>query len=99
MRVKERSQMPKTKCCYDETCLEASIWNCTNQYSNPITARYVCPYIVGHCGQRDQILLNKTGDQINLDLKMPPASVCMFQMRAKCGLPAFKPNYTDIIDI
>lgn len=101
MRVKDKTEMPSTKCCKDASCIEAksTLWNCSDQYANPITARYVCPFIVGHCGQNDRILLNSTGDKINLDLKLPPASMCMFQMRARCGLPTFEPNFTDIVDI
>jgi hypothetical protein len=51
------------------------------------------------CGVQDQILLNKTGDKMNLNLRMPPASVCVFNLRASCGLPAFTPNDTQSPDI
>jgi hypothetical protein len=91
-----------TKCCLDASCIEAKspqLWNCSNTYANPIVARYVCPFIHGHCGDHDQILLNKTGDKLTMKFSLPPRGVCMYQMRAKCGLPAFKPNITDDIDI
>jgi hypothetical protein len=32
-------------------------------------------------------------------MTLPPGGICMFEMRAKCGLPAFKPNTTDGVDI
>jgi hypothetical protein len=101
LRIRKGESMPKTICCSDSNCPEAqsSEWNCTDTYVNPIMARYVCPFIVGHCGEKDQILMNKTGDKIDIKINMPAASVCMFQMRAKCGLPSFKPNGTDLIDI
>jgi hypothetical protein len=102
LRVHKREQMPLTKCCADSTCLEASssLWNCTDRYANPIMSRYVCPFITGHCGFSDQIIMNTTGEKATIRMNLPGASVCMYQLRAKCGLPSFEPNITsDIVDI
>jgi hypothetical protein len=63
-------------------------------------SRYVCPFITGHCGFSDQIIMNTTGEKVTIKMNLPGASVCMYQLRAKCGLPSFKPNITsDTVDI
>lgn len=38
---------------------------------------------------------------MSLNLKMPPASVCVFNLRATCGLPSFQPSNdtSEVIDI
>jgi hypothetical protein len=43
--------------------------------------------------------LNNTGDNVDIDINLPPGGSCMFEMRAQCGLPSFKPNNTDGLDI
>jgi hypothetical protein len=44
-------------------------------------------------------LFNNTGEAAVINVTLPPGGMCMFEMRAKCGLPAFKPNNTDGLDI
>jgi hypothetical protein len=58
-------------------------------------ARYVCPFETAYCGNTSQILLNNTGDAIDLNMTIPAGGVCMYEMRAKCGVPAIEPNTTD----
>ena len=45
------------------------------------------------------MVFNNTGESQSINMTLPPGGVCMFEMRAKCGLPAFRPNSTDGIDI
>ena len=44
-------------------------------------------------------MFNNTGEAAVINVTLPPGGMCMFEMRAKCGLPAFKPNNTDGLDI
>lgn len=100
MLMRENDPEPEKRCCVDATCPEASssLWTCSNQYEDAVLARSVCPFRSQYCGKR-QILLNQTGDNLSLNLTLPPGLVCFFQVRALCGLPAFGPDKTDHIDI
>jgi hypothetical protein len=48
---------------------------------------------------KPRFLFNNTGESAVINMTIPPGGMCMFEMRAKCGLPSFKPNSTDGIDI
>lgn len=94
---------PAKKCCADATCAEASnsAWTCSSSYSDPVMARTVCPFKKSQCGGAPDILLNNTGEAVNVNVDLAGGESCMFNMRAKCGMPAFKPEGTnlDCVDI
>lgn len=92
---------PSATCCQDATCSQASdsTWTCSSSYSDPVLARSICPFPRDQCGDRPQILLNNTGDAVNVTMNLPPGGVCMYEMRSRCGMPAFMPNFTDGVDI
>ncbi len=75
------------------------LWNCTSSFSDPLLARALCPFKKENCGDRPQILLNNTGDNVDIDINLPHGGSCMLEMRAQCGIPSFKPNNTDGLDI
>lgn len=94
---------PARKCCLDATCSEATnvAWTCSSSFSDPVMARSVCPFKKSQCGGVPDILLNNTGEAVNVDVNLAGGEMCMFNMRAKCGMPAFKPEGTnlDCVDI
>lgn len=55
-------------------------------------ARSLCPFKKGQCGEQKNILFNNSNEQANIDMTIPAGGVCMVEMRAKCGMPAFKPE-------
>ena len=92
-----------SKCCQTEDDCKGQInsnaWSCTNIYTDPTLAKFACPFVNSSCGPNNTIEFNKTGQTLNITLHIEPGNTCFFDIRAKCGAPAFQFNDTTGLDI
>lgn len=56
----------------------------------------VCPFKEDSCGDKHTMVFNDVGESQNSKLTFYPGDVCVFAMRAECGLPSFEPVGPDM---
>ena len=49
----------------------------------------MCPFRVDRCGAADSVVFGKSGLKSTEALNTQPGDVCVFNVRANCGNPAF----------
>jgi len=52
----------------------------------------MCPFNTDTCGKKDAVLFKNGGDKDSLSLSLQPGDVCVYSVKANCGVPAFKPK-------
>lgn len=48
----------------------------------------MCPFKQKSCGSKNQVIFNKEGETFKVNMTLSPGDSCMFQVRAKCGIPS-----------
>ena len=71
-----------SRCCKDAyECrgeLASNAWTCTNLFTDPVFAKYACPFVNEDCGDNNTIELSKTGQSYSVDLHVQPGNTCFF---------------------
>ena len=62
-------------------------------------AKAICPFNKRGCGNNSEFTFDTVGQKRNINVTLNQGETCFFQLEAKCGLPAFKPNDTTGFDI
>jgi hypothetical protein len=91
--------VPQGICCRDlDSCLPASNpeWSCSSVYADKILSLRVCPFKAEVCGDSKDIIFGKTGDNKNSNLQLLAGDVCLYNIHAQCGNPAFTPAGSDV---
>jgi len=57
----------------------------------------MCPFKTGSCGAKNNLVFNKAGESFNVNMTMSPGDVCLYTVKAKCGIPSleFETNSND----
>lgn len=50
----------------------------------------VCPFVQEKCGQSNAVIFSKAGQMQNTSATFYPGDVCVYVLRAECGLPSFE---------
>jgi hypothetical protein len=93
---------PSGYCCesYD-TCpyLKDKTYSCSSSYTDMLMSLRMCPFSVDKCGSSDTLVLKKTGAKSEMKQTLLPGDVCVYQTRAKCGVPTFTPQGDNVGDL
>ena len=53
---------------------------------------HVCPFVETNCGTESTVIFSTTGSTMSSSLKFSPGDMCLFVVRAQCGIPSFLPS-------
>jgi len=59
----------------------------------------MCPFKTDSCGNNDVVLLKNAGDKQTLSLSLNAGDVCVYNVKALCGVPAFKPTVSSYLGL
>ena len=59
----------------------------------------MCPFNTDSCGKTDVVVLKNAGDKETLSLSLKPGDVCVYNVKALCGVPALKPTGSNYLGI
>lgn len=79
--------------------MKDSTYSCSSSYSDLLLSLRVCPFKVDSCGASDTVLFQKTGSSKSVSQTLYPGEVCMYNMRAECGVPSFTPSGSSVADL
>ena len=50
----------------------------------------MCPQTQSKCGTKNNIVFNKAGEAGTTNITLNPGDVCVYNLRAKCGIPTLE---------
>jgi len=50
----------------------------------------MCPQKQSNCGKKNNIVFNKAGEAANTNTTLSAGDVCVYNLRAKCGIPTLE---------
>ena len=50
----------------------------------------MCPQMQSKCGKKNSHVFNKAGETVNTNITLNPGDVCVYNLRAKCGIPTLE---------
>ena len=50
----------------------------------------MCPFKESSCGAKNSALFNKAGESLKFNMTLLPGEVCVYSLRAKCGIPSLE---------
>ena len=55
----------------------------------------MCPQKEGSCGNSSQLFFSDVNVEKNVNISLGPGEVCIYDVRAECGVPSFFPDGQD----
>lgn len=103
LHVQQGAVPPPSTCCQNyfdcpELMNEAE-WQCSLSYADKILALRMCPFKNEACGSKGDVVFAKTGEKLDFKMNLSPGDVCVYTVRAECGVPAFKVDGTNVWDL
>ena len=87
------SDPPPEVCCksYLECpALYKKDWMCSTTYEDKMLAMRMCPVKQSKCGEKNALVFNKAGEAASMNMTLNPGDVCVYNLRAKCGIPTLE---------
>jgi hypothetical protein len=55
-----------------------------------MVALRMCPQKQSECGKKNSFVFNKAGEAATTNITLNPGDVCVYNLRAKCGIPTLE---------
>lgn len=93
--IKENQEGPESVCCknyFDCPQLNDPQWQCSLSFSDKNMALRMCPQKEVSCGNSSQLFFSAVNQNFNVNVSLGPGEVCIYDVRAECGVPSFFPD-------
>ena len=84
---------PEETCCknyFECPGLYSKDWICSTKFTDKMLALRMCPFKQSSCGTKNSAVFNKAGETLNFNMTLYPGDVCLFSVKAKCGIPSLE---------